>query len=412
MTSTSTRFPSRPNYQGLVGVLLIATGLLANLALVSPVFADTTSLPGSFRSVTSYKSFKPNIVSTGAATYNIPITLPPGRLTTTPDLALQYNSQNTLDGSAFGYGWGISIPFIQRMPTHGTDAMYARDDYQFSDGGEMTQVSTSTFRLRTDSGDNLVFTKTNNAWTVTDKTGTTYTYGTTSQARLDNPATSTPQIYKWMLESVQDANGNTVSYTYFKDQGQIYPNTITYSGNGTTTGLFSVNFLREATPAFVSAAPGFIITTAYRTKEIDVNVSGTWAFKYALAYTTQGSSTRSLLSSVTESAQNSGSTITLPPTTLSYSQSQQGGWTYDPTWQLPSDQLGIDRGGGCTVNGQPCEVSTTPTNNTANAGGVVVMDINGDGLPDIVEGLPHDYTSDNWCSTYPGTCPNVHYQGQ
>ena len=86
------------------------------------------------------------------------------------------------------------------------------------------------------------------------------------------------------------------------------------------------------------------------------------------------------------------------------------GWVYDPTWQLPADQRALDTGGGCTVNGQPCKLITAPSN-TGSGGGTVFMDVNGDGLPDIVEGIQHTYSNDSWCS-HPNYCAKGAYQGQ
>src|SRR5262249_19544198 len=44
----------------------------------------------------------------GAFTQRIPLDIPPGRSGLQPDLALQYNSQNTSDGIV-GYGWSLQF---------------------------------------------------------------------------------------------------------------------------------------------------------------------------------------------------------------------------------------------------------------------------------------------------------------
>ena len=49
---------------------------------------------------------------TGAFTQRVPISIPPGRNGLQPDVALDYNSQRTED-SIVGYGWSLSIPYIQ-----------------------------------------------------------------------------------------------------------------------------------------------------------------------------------------------------------------------------------------------------------------------------------------------------------
>jgi YD repeat-containing protein len=64
--------------------------------------------------------------ATGALTQSIPLDIPPGRNGLQPDLALKYNSQNTEDGVA-GYGWTVSIPYIQRMNKTGSQDLKAYD---------------------------------------------------------------------------------------------------------------------------------------------------------------------------------------------------------------------------------------------------------------------------------------------
>ena len=56
-------------------------------------------------------------------------------------------------------------------------------------------------------------------WVVTSKNGTTYYYGTTSASRQD--FNSGANVFKWCLDKVQDLNGNTMTVTYYKDQGEI-----------------------------------------------------------------------------------------------------------------------------------------------------------------------------------------------
>ena len=63
-----------------------------------------------------YKNSKPNIdPSSGSLMYEYPINLPKDRNGSAPQISLKYNSQNLKDGSPFGYGWGINIPYIETL---------------------------------------------------------------------------------------------------------------------------------------------------------------------------------------------------------------------------------------------------------------------------------------------------------
>src|SRR5215475_13203656 len=61
--------------------------------------------------------------ATGAFTQHIQLDIPPGRNGLQPDVALDYNSQNTTDGIV-GYGWSLSIPYIERVNKTGIQNLY------------------------------------------------------------------------------------------------------------------------------------------------------------------------------------------------------------------------------------------------------------------------------------------------
>ncbi|MDQ5955251.1 MAG: hypothetical protein QG621_254, partial [Patescibacteria group bacterium] len=64
--------------------------------------------------VTTQNPSGPNYMS-GAVTYSVPIAIPPGRNGMQPNIQLTYNSQRTDQSSVVGYGWELSMPYIQRL---------------------------------------------------------------------------------------------------------------------------------------------------------------------------------------------------------------------------------------------------------------------------------------------------------
>ncbi|MBP6860078.1 MAG: VCBS repeat-containing protein [Candidatus Pacebacteria bacterium] len=263
----------------------------------------------------------------GALIYTYPISLPPAREPAIDlPLTLTYNSQNQAL-SPFGYSWELSIPSIERVNKTGTDRLYDEQYFSSTISGELILDSGSTFIARSDEGERLVYTRTGDGWTMTDKQGTVYTFGDTSASRQDDPEDDS-RVYKWMLSKVTSANGNTVVITYFKDRGQIYPNTVTYNGNGSRAGNLSVTFMRgyamnsgteyRNSPTLYST--GFGIKTEYLIDRVEVSHAGTVLRTYALAYEKGDADWKPLLSSVTESGRAEAGTahVTLPPTVFSY----------------------------------------------------------------------------------------------
>lgn len=222
---------------------------------------------------------------TGALTHRIPIEIPPGRNGIQPDLALEYNSQNTEDGIV-GYGWGLSIPYIQRLNKTGVENLYAgTTTFSSSLDGELVEISSGNYRARVDTGAYNAYSFTNNAWTVYDKNGTRFLFGSSDSGRQYDTATTSVKTYKWMLQEIRDANNNYTTFTYSKDGNQLYPYQVSYTGHASSDGPFLVSFATSTRPDVrESYASGFKTTTRYRISEITTSINGAVTSRYILSY--------------------------------------------------------------------------------------------------------------------------------
>jgi YD repeat-containing protein len=223
--------------------------------------------------------------NTGAATISIPIIVPPGRKGIEPEISITYNS-NTRNGW-IGVGWTLDMGAIQRSTKRGVD--YSANDYVAIVNGAVSELV-----QREEWGANYygakiegTFTKyyynsSTGGWEVTTKDGTKYYYGTTPASRQDNVY----GVFKWCLDRVEDTNGNYMTITYWKGQGEIYINRIDYTGN--TAGVSPTNYVkfywesREDAPVmYTSNAP---VKTGYRLKTIEVVANGSTVRAYKLEY--------------------------------------------------------------------------------------------------------------------------------
>ena len=303
--------------------------------------------------------------SSGALRYVFPLTIPPGRRGLQPDLSLTYNSQDRQDGSVIGFGWSLSIPSITRLNKTGSQNLYSTNFFASSFEGELVQASSGFYYAKVERGDLREYQPSGDAWTMRDKLGTLYTFGATAASRQDNPADAS-QTYRWMISEIRDLNDNFISFTYDKVGGQIYPSVITYTGHDTTPGMFTVEFARETRPDVRSDyRSAFLVETLERISQITVKVNTAVARTYALAYAAGQDGTRSMLASITESGTDvNGSTVSLPPTSFTYAtqpslaNSSSSGWA-------------------------------APFHVTALFSGVLVADVNGDGLPDLLKSLAY-----------------------
>ena len=116
---------------GPVQSKVISLLIFAPLILTPFTAAHATDYPPSLpnSNVFTTSSEAPKVEGpTGAFTQRIPLDIPPGRIGLQPDLSLDYNSQRTQDGIV-GYGWSLSIPYIERLNKTGSQDMYGPNAY-------------------------------------------------------------------------------------------------------------------------------------------------------------------------------------------------------------------------------------------------------------------------------------------
>ncbi len=348
--------------------------------------------------------------NSGAASASIPIVVPPGRNGIAPNLALTYNSNGP--NGWIGVGWDIGIGHIQRSTKRAVD--YNGDDYVFMKNGVSSELvlrpdwnsycptSATAYGSKIEGAFSIYCRTTSNSWEVRTKDGTKYFFGyyyQTANSRQDNAN----GIFKWALDRVEDTNGNYMTITYWKDQGEIYINRIDYTGNtagiGTTNSvIFYYESRTDASPMYNTAAS---VVTGYRLKTIEVYGNSQLARKYVLDYSYSATSYRSMLTSV---IQHGTDGTTLPPVTLTWKTGATGFgetyWSGVIDWGQEKGRQWVDFNGDgkadyCRVLGSSqvaCTVSTgTGFGQTPIVSGVIDsgweefrqwVDFNGDGKAD------------------------------
>jgi len=235
----------------------------------------------------------------GAATYNIPIVVPPGRAGMQPSLALVYNSRGG-DG-VMGMGWSISgLSSIHRCPQtleqdgQALGVNYSSSDRLCLDGQRLVKVGTGTYgaagttysteidshaRITQVGGD---LTSSAACFRVEQKDGRILHYGSvtngspsptgcaasTANARV-NPTGTGVATLSWLVEKIEDRAGNNQLYRYGTDcaagtvaDGEALPCSVTYTGFGSTAGNRSVNFNYQSRSA-ISTALTDLVSSSY-----------------------------------------------------------------------------------------------------------------------------------------------------
>ncbi|GAB4450518.1 MAG: hypothetical protein OHK0036_09340 [Bacteroidia bacterium] len=207
---------------------------------------EVGSVPGNFA-----------VTETGAATYQVPIELPPGTAGVMPNLSVVYNSQGG-DG-LLGWGWQLSglsaITRVNKTIYHDGEVAgvtLTNNDAFALDGMRLFPLSGNNGGNGTLYGTEVEnFTLINSYgqqgngpqyFIVTGKDGTIMEYGNTSDSRI--LAGSNNAALMWLINKIQDANGNyyVVHYNQLNNNNTIEyrPDYIEYTGN-TANGLTPYN---------------------------------------------------------------------------------------------------------------------------------------------------------------------------
>jgi len=225
-----------PRIGARIGLFTRATGILS-LACTLTVHAQMIT-PGQFE------------VSNGAATYTIPIQLPPGSVVLQPALALSYSSQ--AGNGLLGVGWSLSgLSSITRCPrTVAQDGVRGIVNYDLndryclngqrllaingSDGAHGTEYRTEreSFSKVTSSTETGV-TNGPASFIVKTAAGLTMEYGNTVDSRIELNGKTV--VTEWALNKAYDTKGNYYSITYLEGAdgalGSYVPSSIDWGGN-------------------------------------------------------------------------------------------------------------------------------------------------------------------------------------
>ena len=361
--------------------LIAAVAVLSSLAVLSaPLLAKET---GEDRPVQSLGGAVHADPFTGVATTSIPIEVPPGRNGMQPSLALTYNS--AAGNGWLGMGWDLEQEGIYRQSKWGVNYSTNTGDKAFvvmmaGVSGELVPTPapapSTQWSARIEGGFSKIEKLTAGdgqiMWKVTTKQGRKHYFGQTAASRQVDPANGA-NIFGWLLDRVEDLDGNYMTYTYQPDpndptNAQKYLKQIDYAGN-MATGASTTNTIRfwlddGTRPDQADLyATNYRIKTKYRLKTVVIQANGSVVRAYELLYDLSPSISRSRLSSVKAYGKDAGVDA-------------NGGITPGTSW--PATTFGYS--------------SDTQTFTDGNAwttgwcsGGVVTssVDFNGDGKQDL-----------------------------
>lgn len=347
-----------------------APGLGANAGQTPVVVNPLTDLPPHDATVGTLAGEA--MAEGGAATYSIPLTVPPGRKGMQPSLSLSYSSRSGA-GTA-GMGWSLgglsSIHRCPRTPEQDGESRAVRGDGSDRlclDGRRLLVVNSSTlapivgqagygnlnavYRSEVDSFVRVTqfgaaLAADGSCFKVETKSGVVRYYGGTDSAGVCSkdaqvkPGGATAPL-SWMLKREVDPLGNTVTYNYGSADvtgnygaGELLIQGVQYTGFGSDLGDRSVTFVYESRP-IIDQTSSYVaggVTRQTRRLAAIGTYDGTQAVRtYTLDYHASTYSGRSLLDHVTECGYAPGSSTPVchDATTFAYADTAGVRWPHE-----------------------------------------------------------------------------------
>jgi len=324
-----------------------------------------------------------NDLFSGSAGYSYNIDVPPGVNGLSPPLSIAYNSHASASPGILGNGWSLSVSQISRE-INGTLSNTWDDIYSMNLNGAGSRLvyndDTEKYHTKQESYLDISFYKWGGGggsggsgfgssptqddegefWKVRAKDGTTYIFGSNPSTRHVSELQNYTSI--WYLESINDTHDNTIEYTYIKNpasDSSVYLDRITY---GVNEIIF--NYIHDVQNGFNGYSHGARITQTTLLDNIEIRNNGALVRQYKFDYDAVDG--EKLLKRI-RYVGNDG-TSELQPVEFAYYLNSKG-WSEESIWALPSDAyLGseIDEG-------------------------VRLLDVNGDGLTDILKAKSSDH---------------------
>ncbi len=360
------------------------------MAIVSGWIGTANAAAG--RTPTAY-----SVSNSGEAQYTIPIFAPQGANGMVPQIALSYSHRS--GGMLFGEGWNLGgLSAITVCPKTWAQDGQARTVWldgndRFCLDGQQLKLDVASaaygtpgavYRTELESYSRIksygVTGNTPDFFTVETKDGLVYDYGSRGDSRIESVGSAT--AHTWALTTIRDRAGNRIEFYYAEDSASSIP---AEQGNGG----FRISSVTWTTNANAGVSPSYQMAFVYanqpvteiesgflaggitrdikRATQINVTYNGASVRRYNLAYESALSSTgKSRLASVTECGGSAG-TDCLPATTFTYQNGTPG--------------LGAQAATGFSA---------------AAIASVMTLDVNGDGLSDLVYSSSATSGAGNW----------------
>ncbi|HEY1084935.1 MAG TPA: toxin TcdB middle/N-terminal domain-containing protein, partial [Prosthecobacter sp.] len=196
-------------------------------------------------------------------------------------MEFSYNSGN--GNGPLGMGWKLDVPFLQRQTDKGLPRYLTTDTIIDSAGEELVKLADGSFRSENE-GKSVRYEKQgDDSWLARLPNGSVMVMGGTNDSRLYGSAGT----FSWHVSSITDTNGNRSTFSYIKDNGQIFLSEVAVGEHvSLPSETFTASFLYESgrPDVIVDYRPGFARETRLRLSGVVISHGTRRLAQYKIAY--------------------------------------------------------------------------------------------------------------------------------
>jgi RHS repeat-associated protein len=341
--------------------------------------------PGSVGGLGDNMSFASNY---GLMTFSVPVSVPEGRDLLTPSVSFEYSSG--AGNGIMGIGWNVPMPSIERTTHRGLPRYTTADRFAANGGDHLVFVGEAagarTYRARYESGFvryrwHSVGDGSGGYWTAENPDGTVDYFGADSAgAVVANARVSGPdgEVFRYHPVERVDPFGNKMRMSYTKVNGEALLDTISYAFSASGAPRYRVSFVYETRrDKITDATAGFEVPASQRLTDVRVYAGNEVVRRYGVEYETyEQSGGLSRVAGIQEYGRDNA--------------------------KLPvKHTFGYTRALGTSCSGPGCEqpfvvdMGSLADGVDLATGRASLIDINADGLPDVVntsaDGAEHTF---------------------
>ncbi len=265
-------------FASLLSLALIARASKSAADGVSPTVISLPTGPGSVDGLGG--NFEPS-PSSGGASYNVAIHMPPAVAGLVPGLSLDH--AGGAGASEIGIGWRLSLPAIRRRTEEGLPRFDDSDTFALSGiggDGELVPLGSDSYRMRFE-GAFVRVRRRGDVWEVRERSGLTHYFGEAAES-MDG---ADGRAARWNMTRTVDLHGHEIRYVYIRDNARSYLTEIHYGGSGAAEVLVALAY--EGRPdVLTSYQTGQAIALGRRLHSITISRGGQPVATYTLQYAT------------------------------------------------------------------------------------------------------------------------------